>query len=73
MSTATKAKPARRRSKGEARLFSRKTQSGKSRKVDFLKSPLFGMWKDYPVSVEDFLRGARKPRFLSISGDGPLR
>jgi hypothetical protein len=40
-----------------------KTSAVKNQKADFLKSPLFGMWKDYPGTVEDYMREVRKPRF----------
>jgi hypothetical protein len=30
---------------------------------EILKLPGFGMWKDYPGTVEDYMRKVRKPRY----------
>jgi hypothetical protein len=35
----------------------------KARLEEILKLPGFGMWKDYPGTVEDYMRKVRKPRY----------
>jgi hypothetical protein len=73
MSTAVKAKRSARQSKVASRRFPKLSSAKKKRVADFLKSPLFGMWKDYPGTVEDYMREVRKPRFSSVFGNDPLR
>jgi hypothetical protein len=73
MSTVAKTNRPSRQGKATRRRFPKLSSAKKKRVADFLKSPLFGLWKDYPGTVEDYMREVRKPRFSSVFGNGPVR
>ncbi len=66
MSTVAKAKRLSRPNKATRSVGLARASAKTRRKAtleEILKLPGFGMWKDYPGTVEDYMRKVRKPRY----------